>query len=51
MDRTKDLLREQTRARYPDGQGYVEREGVRIFYEEQFAFSLHQRRAAFWPRL
>jgi len=25
--------REQTRARYPDEEGYVEREGVRIFYE------------------
>jgi pimeloyl-ACP methyl ester carboxylesterase len=26
-------VREQTRARYPDEQGYVERDGVRIFYE------------------
>jgi pimeloyl-ACP methyl ester carboxylesterase/predicted glycosyltransferase len=25
--------REQTRARYPDQEGYVERDGVRIFYE------------------
>ena len=25
--------REQTRARYPDASGYVERDGVRIFYE------------------
>ncbi len=25
--------REQTRARYPDEQGYVERDGVRLFYE------------------
>jgi pimeloyl-ACP methyl ester carboxylesterase/predicted glycosyltransferase len=25
--------REQTRARYPDSEGYVEREGVRVFYE------------------
>jgi pimeloyl-ACP methyl ester carboxylesterase/predicted glycosyltransferase len=25
--------REQTRARYPDDEGYVERDGVRIFYE------------------
>src|SRR3954469_8113642 len=25
--------REQTRARYPDGEGYVERDGVRIHYE------------------
>jgi pimeloyl-ACP methyl ester carboxylesterase/predicted glycosyltransferase len=24
---------EQTRARYPDGKGFVEREGVRVFYE------------------
>jgi pimeloyl-ACP methyl ester carboxylesterase/predicted glycosyltransferase len=27
------LPREQTRARYPDHEGYVERDGVRIFYE------------------
>jgi pimeloyl-ACP methyl ester carboxylesterase/predicted glycosyltransferase len=26
-------VREATRARYPDEQGYVEREGVRLFYE------------------
>ena len=25
--------REQTRARYPDAEGYVERDGVRVFYE------------------
>lgn len=25
--------REQTRASYPDAEGYVEREGVRVFYE------------------
>ncbi len=25
--------REQTRARYPDADGYVERDGVRIFWE------------------
>jgi pimeloyl-ACP methyl ester carboxylesterase/predicted glycosyltransferase len=25
--------REQTRARYPDGEGYVERDGVRVHYE------------------
>ena len=25
--------REQTRARYPDEDGYVERDGVRVFYE------------------
>src|SRR5438132_3696853 len=27
------LAREQTRARYPDESGFVEREGVRIYYE------------------
>src|SRR5438105_9502612 len=27
------LAHEQTRARYPDESGYVERDGVRIFYE------------------
>jgi pimeloyl-ACP methyl ester carboxylesterase/predicted glycosyltransferase len=27
------LITEQTRARYPDDEGYIEREGVRIFYE------------------
>ena len=26
-------VREQTRARYPDDSGYVERDGVRVFYE------------------
>jgi len=26
-------IEEQTRARYPDDQGYVERDGVRVFYE------------------
>ena len=26
-------IREQTRARYPDESGFVEREGVRVFYE------------------
>jgi hypothetical protein len=25
--------REQTRARYPDHEGYFERDGVRVFYE------------------
>jgi len=25
--------REQSRARYPDTEGYVERDGVRVFYE------------------
>jgi pimeloyl-ACP methyl ester carboxylesterase len=28
-----DAAREQTRARYPDAEGYVERAGVRLFYE------------------
>jgi pimeloyl-ACP methyl ester carboxylesterase/predicted glycosyltransferase len=28
-----ETVREQTRARYPDDHGYVEREGVRVFYE------------------
>jgi pimeloyl-ACP methyl ester carboxylesterase/predicted glycosyltransferase len=30
---TIEAVREQTRARYPDEEGYVERDGVRIFYE------------------
>ncbi len=30
---TIEASREQTRARYPDSEGYVERDGVRIFYE------------------
>ena len=30
---TRRQPREQTRARYPDEEGYVERDGVRIFYE------------------
>ena len=29
----KTYAREQTRARYPDEEGYVERDGVRVFYE------------------
>jgi pimeloyl-ACP methyl ester carboxylesterase len=28
-----ETRREQTRARYPDEEGYVERDGVRVFYE------------------
>jgi pimeloyl-ACP methyl ester carboxylesterase/predicted glycosyltransferase len=28
-----ERAREQSRARYPDGEGYVERDGVRVFYE------------------
>jgi pimeloyl-ACP methyl ester carboxylesterase/predicted glycosyltransferase len=30
---TPEEVREQSRARYPDDDGYVERDGVRIFYE------------------
>jgi pimeloyl-ACP methyl ester carboxylesterase/predicted glycosyltransferase len=30
---TTETVREQSRARYPDETGYVERDGVRIFYE------------------
>ena len=30
---TQGSVREQTRARYPDAEGYVERDGVRIFWE------------------
>ena len=33
VDLVTDTEREQTRARYPDEEGYVERDGVRIFYE------------------
>jgi pimeloyl-ACP methyl ester carboxylesterase len=29
----EERVREQTRARYPDEEGYVERNGVRVFYE------------------
>jgi pimeloyl-ACP methyl ester carboxylesterase len=29
----EDVRREQTRARYPDSEGHVERDGVRVFYE------------------
>jgi hypothetical protein len=34
--------REQTRARYPDEEGYVERDGVRVFYAllREFAASV-----------
>jgi len=28
-----DSKREQTRARYPDEEGFVERDGVRVFWE------------------
>jgi pimeloyl-ACP methyl ester carboxylesterase/predicted glycosyltransferase len=28
-----DLAREQSRARYPDESGYIERDGIRIYYE------------------
>jgi len=30
---TAQATREQTRARYPDEEGYVERDGVRVFWE------------------
>ena len=30
---TTAATREQTRARYPDESGYVERDGIRVFYE------------------
>src|SRR5262245_55167134 len=33
MELVTDVAREQTRARYPDEEGYVERDGVRVFYE------------------
>ena len=36
MTTTREVVgsaREQTRARYPDSEGYVERDGVRVFYE------------------
>jgi pimeloyl-ACP methyl ester carboxylesterase/predicted glycosyltransferase len=33
VELTTALGREQTRARYPDAEGYVERDGVRVYYE------------------
>jgi pimeloyl-ACP methyl ester carboxylesterase len=33
VTRTRAAPREQTRARYPDAEGYVERDGVRLFWE------------------
>jgi len=30
---TLQLAREQTRARYPDRTGFIERDGVRVFWE------------------
>jgi pimeloyl-ACP methyl ester carboxylesterase len=33
MSTTETRPREQSRARYPDEEGYVEREGVRVHYE------------------
>ena len=30
---TIETVREQSRARYPDEEGYVERDGVRVYYE------------------
>jgi pimeloyl-ACP methyl ester carboxylesterase/predicted glycosyltransferase len=33
MELVTEVAREQTRARYPDVEGYVERDGVRVFWE------------------
>ncbi|MGH3019990.1 MAG: alpha/beta fold hydrolase, partial [Gaiellaceae bacterium] len=33
MAAVTDIAREQTRARYPDEEGYVQRDGVRVFWE------------------
>src|SRR5262245_15533286 len=33
MGLVTDVAREQTRARYPDQEGYVERNGIRVFWE------------------
>jgi hypothetical protein len=33
MATVADQCSEQTRARYPDTQGFVERDGVRVFWE------------------
>jgi pimeloyl-ACP methyl ester carboxylesterase/predicted glycosyltransferase len=33
LERAARVGKEQTRARYPDSEGYVERDGVRVFYE------------------
>jgi pimeloyl-ACP methyl ester carboxylesterase/predicted glycosyltransferase len=33
MSVVTESAREQTRARYPDEEGYIERDGVRVFYE------------------
>jgi pimeloyl-ACP methyl ester carboxylesterase len=33
MAAVTDIAREQTRARYPDEEGYVERDGVRVYWE------------------
>jgi pimeloyl-ACP methyl ester carboxylesterase/predicted glycosyltransferase len=33
VERAALVGKEQTRARYPDAEGYVERDGVRVFYE------------------
>ena len=38
--------REQTRARYPDGCGYAERDGVRVYYE---AFGMGEPAILFLP--
>ena len=37
MTRTENVrapVREQSRARYPDRTGYVERDGIRVFWEQ-----------------
>jgi pimeloyl-ACP methyl ester carboxylesterase/predicted glycosyltransferase len=33
VELTEEVAREQTRARYPDESGYVERDGVKVWYE------------------
>jgi len=33
MELVTDVAREQTRARYPDEDGYVERDGIKVFWE------------------
>jgi pimeloyl-ACP methyl ester carboxylesterase/predicted glycosyltransferase len=33
IEQPRSLVREQTRARYPDSSGYIERDGVRVFWE------------------
>ncbi len=33
VEQPRSLAREQTRARYPERSGYVERDGVKVFWE------------------